>query len=204
MENKKILIVSLSVVAIIMILGGLVLYISQVNQVNGLRQEVISEISLLSAKIEGLNYQQAAGLNDQSSVTGIPINTSASTAAPLTSVIDAVGIAYSNQIYGFSLQLPKDWAGYTVSIGDRAGRTYASFGMPGWSDIFTIGIYTKETWGLMKKDPVNGERDLNAYIGENNNYVFAMYQSQYVSDQRYTVQRNQFTDIKNSFKALIK
>ncbi len=101
------------------------------------------------------------------------------------------GQTYTNNQYGFSLQLPDSWAGYSVIEGQWQGRQIdnnAPFQGPQitlrnpkwtasqvWQDI-PVMVFTKQQWDMViaEKLAVSAAPIPPSKLGENQNYVFAL------------------------------
>ena len=101
------------------------------------------------------------------------------------------GQTYTNSQYGFSLQLPDSWAGYSVMVQSWQGRQLdnnAQFQGPQiilrnphwtaqipWQDI-PVMVFTKEEWALVQAEnlAVSAAPIGPSKLGENQNYVFAL------------------------------
>lgn len=210
MENQKPLIVALSVLAVVVVLGGLGLYAVQIKQSNDLRQEMSSAINQVSTQITELKTLAVVQTDDQLatqvSAQLSSADASATIASPSpspTSDSSNNNISYSNSNYGFSLQLPPAWKGYTTKTEIKSNGTFVYFGFSSWTSIFGVGVYTKEQWNKIKSNPddVFSQR---SYIGENNKYVFTSSRAQDYGDPQYNSLVNDFDRIMATFKTFTK
>jgi hypothetical protein len=70
---------------------------------------------------------------------------------------------YTNAKYGFTLQLPLSWSGYTA-----VGDDNIVFSVKGYENIFSINVFTKAQWDAVLKDDYPAPQ----LLGENDKYVF--------------------------------
>jgi len=99
---------------------------------------------------------------------------------------------YTNSQYGFSLELPDAWKGYSVLTQTWQGRTVATgkveFEGPQivirnpqwkqdkpWQDV-PVMVFTKAEWNLIEQEKISlGAAPIGpSKLGENQNYVFAL------------------------------
>jgi len=113
--------------------------------------------------------------------------------APSTTIAET--IEYKNTQYGFSMTLPKSWAGYSIVTSEWEGNTYVnpkdianeqrgpltSIRHPAWTadnqrqDI-PIMVFTLDQWDRLNKDEFHiGAAPINpSELGRNKDYVFAL------------------------------
>lgn len=199
MGNNKSGLIILSVLVALVILGGIGLYALQINQAMGLRRDVNAAISQLSAQIEELKTQQTVG--QQTSTA--PSSLSDAPVADNISPTPIQSIDYTNSTYGFSLQLPTTWKGYTTKTDIKTNMVLISFGLSKWPSIFAIGVYSLAQWDKIKNNPGN-EMTISSYIGQNNKYVFIASKANDYGEAQYNSLVNDFDRIIATFKAFNK
>lgn len=84
-------------------------------------------------------------------------------------------ILYTNEEYGFSFELPKNWEGYEIrKIYKRQNTLSIGFQGKQWNEIFYIVIHTRDEWEKLEQE--NSDffqlRIFQEKIGENQEYVF--------------------------------
>ncbi len=87
-------------------------------------------------------------------------------------------IAYKNTEYGFSLEFPNTWKGYTtknriLDWGTIGTSDSIDFGFSTQDSLFNIGMYSKSQWQKIKSE----EGPTPTYLGENSQYIFGFAQA---------------------------
>lgn len=91
----------------------------------------------------------------------------------LTTPVLNTKITYTNEQYGFTLDLPQTWKGYTtenriLNWGKFGTSNSVDFGFSTQDSLFNISIHPKDQWQRIKDD--NGPTPI--YLGENEKYIF--------------------------------
>jgi hypothetical protein len=112
------------------------------------------------------------------------------------------GIKYTDSVYGFYLELPKEWKGFdvkteTISWGEEISGKAFYFGFETWDDIFAISTLEKNVYDAN----FEGE-DLTLFnkIGESDKYVFGTASSQDLIDPELEERFAEYSDIIKTFK----
>lgn len=129
--------------------------------------------------------------------------------SPSTQVSETSKITYTNDTYGFSLELPESWKDYMVIEGkvmiteEETDNTIPVFyfnlkGPQGPEGLMVVGVYTKDQWAGVteEEDPIT----YNTKIGKNDQYVFIGQGSQDNSEELIT-KRQEVESILKTFKA---
>lgn len=84
-------------------------------------------------------------------------------------VPEEMGLAYTNNTFGFTLPLPDTWHDYTVTQNEHEGVTNFCFTFVGSAPtcVLQIDVYSQGNWNTLEKVP-NGY-----YLAENDLFVFA-------------------------------
>lgn len=202
-NNQKWLIV-LAVIATVAVAISLFAVSLIMHQNNVLRQEISSVTNQLSSQIIELKAQSVASLDEQmpnqNSDQAASIDSSIASSEP--ALTQNNNIIYSNSNYGFSLQLPPAWKGYTTKTEVRSDGASVYFGFSSWTSIFAVGVYTKDQWNKILSE--GDSLSKRTYIGENNKYVFTSSKAQDYGDPKYNSLVNDFDIIMATFKTLTK
>lgn len=110
-------------------------------------------------------------------------------------------IKYTNKTYGFSLEFPSTWKGYT------AKNRILDWGVPGTSDsidfgflaqegVFNVSMPTKSQWQKVRDE----EGPMPTYLGENSQYVFGYALAQYAPNDAMLARMKEVSDIMKTFK----
>lgn len=117
----------------------------------------------------------------------------------------AQGIVYTNTQYGFQLNFPDSWKGYSVkNLAPEQKEVRFDFGVPNLDGIFTVFVYTKDQWNKILAD--NEVFDKGDVLGttEKNVYVFgqgAMFRGgDEPEDEKLATAVRAVKEIKSSFK----
>ncbi len=109
---------------------------------------------------------------------------------------------YTNDKYGFSVEIPATWTGYTAVERPLSDEVpVIDFNLKGpqeMESMMAIAVYTKAQWAEINPD----ENPLvaDAKIGENDKYVFTAHGSQDNSEELIT-KRQEVESILKTFKA---
>lgn len=165
---------------------------------------------------EQLTEDIGTGNLDSSDVTSeqlLPVKEGSSVNSPVVSVprispveekasVVSKKITYKNDKYGFSIDFPDTWKGYTVTEKNEVSEYYpreASFSFDlGGEMLFAVGVFTKEQFANV--DPDENPIIHDSKIAENASYVFTAVGSQDNSDFLY-VRRGEVEGILDTFKA---
>lgn len=186
-NNKNLLIIVLSILAVIVVLGGLGLYTISVKQSNDLRQEVSSAINQLSDQITELKGQPVVSDVTGSADLENPANITTPAADTTQSVsrvsIDQTWDLYTNKNLGFSIKIPKkvltaNKTQEALEIIEDGNVVYVTFRSNYYYKEMTSRIANqislglndvKKTtgipWGIMVRD-INNEQELSRLIKE--------------------------------------
>lgn len=87
-------------------------------------------------------------------------------------------IRYSNEQFGFELNLPKTWENYivtrrTLDWGDFGTSDSFDFGLDVQDSLFNIGVHSKDQWKKIDQDQNKESIYMQTYLGENEKYVFS-------------------------------
>ncbi len=108
---------------------------------------------------------------------------------------------YTNEEYGFSLELPENWAGYTaVERPENAGgyTRVIDFSLKGVS-IFAISMHTAQEWAEISSQ----EGPIGTEVGSNDDWVFVYSGAQDTGDDVDLITaRGEVDTIMKTFKAL--
>lgn len=110
---------------------------------------------------------------------------------------------YTNNTYGFSLDFPGTWKGYTAknrTLDWGVGGTSDSidFGFLAQDALFNVSVHTKSQWQKIK----SGEGPIPTYLGENSQYVFGYTLAQYSANDAMAARINEIKDIIKTFKVV--
>ena len=130
-------------------------------------------LALLVLGIVAYSYFQRKAPEQEAS---LPIATVPTNDSPVPLIYNV----YQNDKYGFSLDIPMEWAGYRVSERDMPASTSIDFGIKDQDAVFMILIFTKAQW----QADLNSELRPYRYLAENDKYVFA---SAHVQDETEAV-----------------
>lgn len=111
-------------------------------------------------------------------------------------------IEYINNTYGFSLEFPDTWKGYTaknrtIDWGVLGTNDSVDFGFSAQDALFNVSIHTKSQWQKIK----SGEFPMPTYLGENSQYVFVYSVTQYSANDAMVARINEIKDIIKTFQA---
>jgi len=109
---------------------------------------------------------------------------------------------YENSEYGFSLNFPKTWEGYTTknrTVDWKPDGTSDSidFGFPIQDSLFNISMHTKDQWQEIKSVE---EGPTPGYLGENSQFIFGYSGTQYAANDTMIERTKEVPEILRSFK----
>lgn len=74
-------------------------------------------------------------------------------------------IEYKSNVYGFAIDIPEVWDGYTVGLVPQKdlqqsqATAWFDFNLPKYNGVFSVVVYTPRQWQRVKADLVAGEAD---------------------------------------------
>lgn len=110
-------------------------------------------------------------------------------------------LVYDNATYGFTLEFPETWAGYTATDntsnwGGLGESDLIDFGFEAQDSLFALGMYEKSLW-----EKILVEEGLKpTKIGENDKYIFAYSGSLDVVNDEMATRRAEVDAIIKTFK----
>ena len=120
---------------------------------------------------------------------------------PSDPVVAGFNGKYENSKYGFSLDFPKTWEGYTTKERTLDWRKFGTtdsvdFGFVVQDSLFNISMFTKDQWQEVQLNL--GE--VPNYLGENSQYIFGYALAQDAPSDTIKTQVNEIKDILKTFK----
>lgn len=176
-----------SIILITAIVVGSIIFLWQNSKLNSSEQAFQEKISTLQNQIDTLVAEQAKQkmVNDQ----------------PKIELSANQELVYTNTKYGFTLQFPETWKGYTVKSSIFESEYFGKyestlFGFPVDDALFIISAFGKEQWAKMKAE----EGPTPTYLGENNQYIFGYTSAQDAANDTMIARMQELGPIIKTFK----
>ena len=161
------------IVAVFLVLTISGCSISNNDQTRADNEELKKQISDLAQQVDALTEEEESAPNI---ATSEPASQAGDEAAEMTDAPSTPKkVVYSNEEYGFILNLPADWSDFVaterlLNWGTNGNSNSIDFGFEEQDNLFNISMHIPSQWSKIQAE--DGPKP--TYLGENNNYIFGI------------------------------
>lgn len=189
-----------AIAIIVALISGGVVYALQSSRQKSSEEVLQQQIVLLQNQIEQLEQAQQAPQATEVQDTELVAEENDTTDEQVNK---PAGIVYTNSQYGFSLMLPRTWAGYTpkkrlLTWGSLGTSDSVDFGYSVSDSLFNVSIHTKSQWQEIKSEA--GPKP--TYLGESGQFVFGYSVAQETANSTIISRTKEIPAIVKTFEVL--